>query len=182
MFSRIKKQLLELASRVRGVGRVPPTLRIIEVDDAAPLAADLFFRAFRQALPDFPRHFVLLCEPAGEKPFALGYVHHTSFESGYLAGGLVVDAWKFRKLGKAEKQAIRRRGGMAQWLVAESCRRVGPCDAVFACIGDAASLTVNARIGFCPTGHPYLHVLASPSARQDAVAALTERVAAKGLF
>jgi hypothetical protein len=98
-------------------------LRIIEVADAAALAGDLFFRAFRQTIPDFPRHFVLVCEPPQQPPFTLGYVHQTAFHGGYLAGGLVVDAWKFRALGQAQQEEIRSRGGMGEWLMAESCRR-----------------------------------------------------------
>jgi hypothetical protein len=182
MLHQLRRQLLGLANKLRTAGRVPPTLRIIEVDDAAPLAADLFFRAFRQPLPDFRRHFVLVREIGGQGPVALGYVHHTQFESGYLAGGLVVDAWKFRRLAEAEKEEIRRRGGMAEWLMAQSCRLVRPCDVVFAYIGDAKSLTVNTRVGFRATAHPHLYVLASPSAAKDTVAALVERVAGIGPF
>jgi hypothetical protein len=182
LFSRIRDALSSLGAKPAVPATIASTLRIIEVADAAALAGDLFFRAFRQTIPDFPRHFVLVCEPPQQPPFTLGYVHQTAFHGGYLAGGLVVDAWKFRALGQAQQEEIRSRGGMGEWLMAESCRRLAPCDAVYACIGDARSLTVNTRVGFRPTGHRYLYVLPSPSAAPEALQALTERVAAHGLF
>jgi hypothetical protein len=159
-----------------------PTLRVVEVQDATALAKDLFFRAFGHPVPTFPRHYVLLCARPGEPEFALGYVHHTLFESSYLAGGLAVDAWKFRTLAAPEQEEIRRRGGMAEWLMTESCRLARPCAAVFAYIGEPRSLTVNTRVGFRSTGHPHLYILPSSMTAQAELAALSARVAALGPF
>lgn len=157
-------------------------MRIVELPEANRLAADLFYRVYRQPIPDFPRHFVLVCERPGQDLFVLGYVHQTQFESAYLAGGLVVDAWKFRTLAETEKQEIRGRGGMGEWLMTDSCRKVQPCAAIFGYIGDAKALLVDTRVGFRPTGYPYLYVFAPPSANRDELAALTTRVAALGPF
>lgn len=181
IFFRIKQALLGTA-RMSEEARFVQRLRVVEVEDAAAMAGDLFFRNFRQVIPDFPRHFLLVREmPSGES-VTLGYVHHTPFESSYLAGGLVVDAWKFRHLSGPEQAEVRERGGMAEWLMADSCRLLDARDAVFACIGDAKSLTVNLRVGFRATEHPYLYILASPTARPETLQPLAARVAARGLF
>ena len=182
MLHSLKRAIQSIFARSAGGVRGPSsTLGIIEVRDAAPLAGELFFRAFAQPIPDFPRHFVLACSRSDEQPFALGYVHQTAFESSYLAGGLVVDVWKFRGLSPAEKDEIRERGGMAEWLMTESCRLVHPCDAVFGHIGDPKALIVDTRVGFRPTEYPYLYVLPA-SAPASELFAISARVAALGPF
>ena len=182
MLGSLKRAIGSIFARAGDEVRSPSsTLAIVEVQDAAPLAGELFLRAFGHRIPDFPRHFVLACSRSDEPPFALGYVHHTAFESSYLAGGLVVDVWKFRGLRPAEKDEIRERGGMAEWLMGESCRLVGPCDAVFGHIGDPKALIVDTRVGFRPTGHPYLYVLACSAAPSE-LSGIAKRVAALGPF
>lgn len=156
-------------------------LRVVEIEDAVTIAGELFSRIFKQPIPDFPRHFVLVWEPPGVAPQTLGYVHHTSFEGAYLAGGLVVDAWLFRKMDRAAQEAVHTRGGLAQWLMTESCRMLQPCQAVYAYIGDSKSLTVNKRVGFREAKPPYLYIL-QPRPKDATVEALTDRVAALGPF
>lgn len=122
-------------------------------------AAQLFQRAFRQTIPAVPRHFLLRHEAVGSPAQLLGYVHFTPFRDSFLAGGLVVDAWRFRALPAHAQAAVRQRGGMAQWLMTDGCARLNPCHSVFAYIGDKRSILVNERVGFRFTGHPYLYVL-----------------------
>jgi hypothetical protein len=75
-------------------------LSLVEVDDsdASSLAGALFAKHFKQTIPAFPRHFILMSRSPGVEPSAIGYVHHTRDGDAYLAGGLVVEALHFRKL------------------------------------------------------------------------------------
>jgi len=88
-----------------------------------------------------------------DKPVVLGYVHFEPFHDAYLAGGLVVDAWRFRQLPKHLQVHIRDRGGLAEWLMTDGCAALSPCLAVYAYIGDKKSETVNRRVGFQHTSH-----------------------------
>ncbi|MFT3820582.1 MAG: hypothetical protein QM750_23695 [Rubrivivax sp.] len=161
-------------------------LRVIEVDDAEPVAGALFERTFRATIPRVPRHFVLLLEADGAAPVTLGYVHQTPFEGGvaHLSGGLIADAWQFRRLSGQAQAAIRERGGIAEWLMRDSIRLCQPCKAFYACIGDAKSRTVNERVGFrrAEGAHQYLFVNAMPGGAADELAALTLRVSQVGMF
>lgn len=160
----------------------PSHLRVLEVHDAAPYAGALFERKFRTPIPDFPRHFVLVFQPPGQELRTLAYVHHTAFESGYLAGGLVADGNEFRKLNRQTQDALMRRGGMGQWVMSESCQRLQPCDAIYAYIGDAKSRDVNLRIGYRLVHAPYLYVLPSKGLAAERIAALTAKVVGLGPF
>lgn len=160
----------------------PSHLQVIEVDDAAPYAGPLFQRIFKQPIPDFPRHFVLLYQPPGEDIRTLGYVHHMIFDTGYLAGGLVVDGNEFRKLDKRTQDELMKRGGMGQWVMSESCRMLQPCDGFYAYIGDDKSRDVNARIGYKLVHPPYLYVFASQGVPAERLDALTAKVVALGPF
>ncbi len=72
---------------------------------------------------------------------------------------------------------------MAEWLMRHAVRAVAPCTAVYAYIGDKASETVNARVGFRRTATPYLFVLSESAANaQLELDALTESVASLGPF
>jgi hypothetical protein len=142
-------------------------------------------RVFGQPIPTAPRHFVLQLEdgsPAAP-PQVLGYVHAQAFGDSYLGGGMAVDAWKFRQLPPELQAQVRGRGGMAQWLLAEACERVRPCLAIYAYVGDAKAEMIDIRVGFRPTGHKHLLVLAcDDSASAEALSRRTEAVAAYGPF
>lgn len=146
------------------------SLRIVEVDDARPVAGELFRRAFRAEVPDFPRHFVLLKGEGGDAP-CLGYVHYTRHGTAWLAGGLVVAAMEFRRLDPATAASVREAGGLAEWLMATTCGWLDG-DAAFAYMGDAKSITVNTRVGFRFTGEKHLYVLW----KRDLPAAEAQRV------
>jgi len=177
--------LIQAWNRVtaRLTGSVRPShLRVMEVQDAAPYAGALFKRKFGHPVPDFPRHFVLVFQPPGEEARTLAYVHHTAFESAFLAGGLVSDGNEFRKLTRETQDELMKRGGMAQWVMAESCERLQPCDAVYAYIGDEKSRILNERIGYKLVHPPYLFIFPSKGVPEDRLAPLTEKVVALGPF
>ncbi len=181
MLKRLRQTVASVASKW-GVPLRPSYLSVVEVQDAAPLAGALFLRVFKHPVPDFPRHFVLVSQPPGEAARALCYVHHTAFETGYLAGGLVSDGNEFRRLSKEAQKEVMKKGGMAQWLMSESCRRLQACDAVYAYIGDDKSRDVNLRVGYRLVHAPYLYVFPSTAVSKETLALLTEKVVGLGPF
>ena len=181
MLNPLKQTLSRLTSKLKEL-IAPSYLRVVEVQDAAPYAGALFLRKFRHPIPDFPRHFVLVFKPPGEEGRTLAYVHHMAFESGYLAGGLVADGNEFRKLKKRTQDALMKRGGMAQWVMSESCARLQPCDAFYAYIGDEKSRVLNERIGYRILHPPYLYVFPSLGVPEGRLAALAAKVVALGPF
>ena len=158
------------------------SLALVEVDDAAPLAGALFRRHFNAAIPAFPRHFVLVDRARGARVPAIGYVHQTRFDDAYLAGGLVVSALDFRRLDARTADAVRRVGGLGEFVMRASCAALEDVDAVFAYMGDAKSIRVNLRVGFVATAHRYLHVLWKRDGDPARRRALIDRVAALGPF
>ena len=157
------------------------TLSLVEVEDAAAIAGALFEKHFRQRIPSFPRHFVLVDRARGPDR-AIGYVHHTRDGDAYLAGGLVVAALEFRRLDAETTERVRAEGGLAEWIMRTSCAWLDDVDAVFAYMGDKQSIRVNLRVGFVATGFPHLHVLWKRPASDEARAALVARIAARGPF
>lgn len=190
LLSRFRASRPSTAETAAAVSTVPvgaaAGLRVVEVDDAEPVAGALFERVFRTTIPRVPRHFVLLLEAGGAAPLTIGYVHQTPFEGGlaHLSGGLIADAWQFRRLSGPAQAAIRERGGIAEWLMRDSIRLCQPCKAFYACIGDAKSRTVNERVGFrrAEGAHQYLFVNPMPGSTADELDALTQRVSQLGLF
>lgn len=169
----------------RFLSAVPVAVRCRETSELPPNADELFRKVFRVAGPVAGRHFILECvEPTTQGcTQLLGYVNFRAHKTGYLAGGLVVDAWRYRNLDRHVQAEIKRHGGMAEWLMRHAVRAVAPCTAVYAYIGDKASETVNARVGFRRTATPYLFVLSESAANaQLELDALTESVASLGPF
>lgn len=155
-------------------------LSIIEVRNAAPRAGALFQRTFSAAIPDFPRHFMIV--PVHDHTAAaLSYVHYTQCGTGWLAGGLVADSMRLRHLDRATTEAVRRQGGFAEWLMRATCAALDG-DAAFALIGDRRSETVNERVGFVRTGHPHLWVLWKRPLEPREKQRLVDRVLAVGTF
>ena len=169
------------AEAARGAVASLGSLAIVEVDDARSLAGALFARNFNAAIPDFPRHFVIVDRARGEPATAIGYVHHTPFGEAHLAGGLVVAALEFRRLDERTAEAVRGEGGLGEWIMRASCATLEG-DAVFAYMGDAKSIRVNLRVGFVPTAHRYLHVLWKRELPAERMRVIVERVAALGPF
>lgn len=157
------------------------SLSIVEVGNATRLAGDLFKRTFGATIPTSPRHFIIVRTDDRSNP-ALGYVHYARCGSGYLAGGLVVDAMRFRQLDAATAEAVRAQGGFGEWLMRATCESFDDADAVFALIGDRRSVALNTRVGFEKTPHPHLYVLWKRSSNQRQKVKLVDRVLAVGPF
>lgn len=181
MLSQAKRAWSRVTSRLKESFR-PSYLRVLEVQDAAPYAGELFKRKFGHPVPDFPRHFVLVFQPPGQEARTLAYVHHMPFESGYLAGGLVSDGNEFRKLTRQTQNELMKRGGMAQWVMSESCEQLQPCDAFYAYIGDEKSRVLNEKIGYRLVHPPYLFLFPSKGVTEERLASLTAKVVAVGPF
>lgn len=161
-----------------------PMVLCRETAQLEPSANNLFQRVYGTSGPSQGRHFVL--EHKGTKSSdadLLGYVNFRAYKTGYLAGGLVVDAWRYRELEPVARSHIKEHGGMAEMLMRYSVGSVSPCTAVYAYIGDKASETVNLRVGFVRISGQYLFILNPKGASQSTdVDALTEDVASLGPF
>jgi hypothetical protein len=180
---RLRSRALAWRWRLAPRGRLVATLpgvAILEVGDAARSAGTLFQRIFSATIPDFPRHFILVPADAPAAP-ALAYVHYTQCGDGWLAGGLVADSMRLRRLDRGTLEAVRREGGFSEWLMRATCAALHGA-AVFALIGDRRSEAVNVRVGFEKTAHPHLFVLwkGAPSPRERE--RLIARVVAVGTF
>lgn len=157
------------------------SLSIREVSDATAMAGELFHGAFKAAIPTFPRHFVM-AKRTSASPRVIGYVHYTKDGDAYLAGGLVVAAMEFRRLDSETATLVRAKGGLAEWLMTETCAALTDTSVIFAYMGDAKSITVNTRVGFRFTGRPHLYVIWRPGVSASDQARLIERIAAIGPF
>jgi len=78
-------------------------------------------------------------------------------------------------------EQIRTVGSLAEHLLRESFRQIGPCPAIFGYVGEASARIVDLRAGFVDTGEPLLMVVWR-DAREDERAALVKRAAALGPF
>lgn len=155
-------------------------LVIVEVGDATRRAGALFKETFSAVIPRTPRHFILVSTSDDRSP-ALAYVHYARCGSAWLAGGLVSDAMRFRRLDREAAAAVREEGGFAEWLMRASCAALDG-SAIFARIGDRRSEIVNARAGFQPTGHPHLWAIWKGSLRDAEKRRVVDRVLAVGPF
>ena len=93
-------------------------LTLVEVNDAAPFAADLFQQSFGDSVPDFPKHFVLILSDQG-LTLTLGYVHFTKKEQIYLGGGMCVNSRVLRQVPKSIRQQLSSQGGVASTMLSE---------------------------------------------------------------
>ena len=132
-------------------------LTLIEVNDAAPFAADLFKQSFGDTIPNFPKHFVLLLSDQG-KTLTLGYVHFTHKNRIYLGGGMCVNTRVLRQVPKNIRKKISDRGGVAFVMLSESVKLLADCDAVFGHVGHQGAYKIDLAVGFEQTEHPHLIV------------------------
>jgi hypothetical protein len=158
-----------------------PFILIAEVDDAAPLAGELFLRKFRHPIPDYPRHFVAFHVAADGQRSVVAYVHYLPHDNVYLCGGMCVDASLYRRLPAKELSQLRAAGSLAEYLLRKSFDMLGPCAAIFGSVGDATARNVDLRAGFIDTGEPHLMVVWRDAAEADKPA-LVARVKALGNF
>lgn len=149
---------------------------IIEIDDAAFFAGDLFRRVFGADPPDYPRHFVCLYRADDGAIRTAGYVHFSSFESMHLVGGLVVEKSLYRMVPSAHLAELGPNRSIGEYLMAEGVARLAGSAAVFAIIGDARSVEVNRNVGYVPTHLPNLYAFWKRELPEEVKRAAAERV------
>ncbi len=132
-------------------------LTLVEVNDAAPFAAELFQQSFGDPVPNFPKHFVLLLSEQG-KTLTLGYVHFTHKDKIYLGGGMCVNTRALRQVPKNLRQQLSAQGGVAFVMLSESVKLLTDCDAVFGHVGHQGAYKIDMAVGFEQTKHPHLIV------------------------
>ncbi len=158
-----------------------PFIHIAEVDDAAPLAGELFLRKFKHPIPDYPRHFIAYHLAADGARSVAAYVHYLPHGNVYLCGGMCVDAGLYRRLSAGELSQLRAAGSLAEYLLRKTFDMVGPCAAIFGSVGDATARNVDLRAGFVDTGEPHLMVVWRDAAEAEKPA-LIAKVKALGGF
>ncbi len=133
-------------------------IKLLEVDDAEPLAGDLFNRSFNQPIPDFPTHFVLVATDDQGQVLTLGYVHFTHHKSMYLGGGMCVNSRAIRLLSQKQREHLNEKGGVAFYMLSESVKKLRNCDAVFGYVGHKGAYKIDLAVGFEQTEHQHLIV------------------------
>lgn len=149
---------------------------LIEVEDGAFYAGDLFRQVFGGEIPNYPRHFVCLYQAGPGLLRTVGYAHFSPFESVHLVGGLVVDKTVYPSLPPAHLEELRSHGSIAEFIMREAIPMLGKSVGVFALIGDARSREVNARVGYVPTHIPNLYACWQVDLADDIKRAAAERV------
>jgi hypothetical protein len=161
-------------------------LRTWEVNDARHLAGDLFRRRFGHAIPDYPRHFVLVYSPpAGAEdtvPRVVAYVHQLAFEDLYLCGGMCVDESAYRRMPRTLFRQVRDEGGLATIVTRDSMAMLGESPASFGHVGEPRARAADLRTGFVDTGREHLMVYWRRELAEDERTRCIERVAALGPF
>lgn len=133
-------------------------ISLIEVKDAEALAGSLFMRSFRDAIPNFPKHFVLMAVDDSGRALTLGYVHFTKHLSMYLGGGMCVNTRALRDLPSSLRKQLNSQGGVAFTMLSEAVRLLHDCDAVFGFVGHKGAYKIDLSVGFQQTEHPHLIV------------------------
>lgn len=147
------------------VDAVPATVSdvifVIEIDQAEPLAGDLFCRRFNtNTFPREPRHFVAFAKLGDGSLLTLGYVHYTIWEGCALCGGLVIDDHHYRRIGTPIRKMIRQAGGVAEILLRASFDLLPDgLTAIWGLVGDKQSEKVCLRVGFVRTEFDFLMVV-----------------------
>ena len=175
----LRRQFDDLAETDRSPASPKHLGDLVVEETAGPDEGAVLFRAaFKAEPPRFPRHFVVRHVPAEA---IVAYVHYTRAGPIYLAGGLVVDPWCFRRLAPATAALVKQHGGLAEWTVRQTCDALST-SAVFAYMGDRVSIKVNTRVGFVETGRPPLYVYWRRRLEAEEKEALIDRIARFGAF
>ena len=154
---------------------------IVEVDDAEPVAGELFRRVFHDVPPDVPHHYVARVPLEGEER-TIGYVHMRPFEDMFLCGGMCMDDRVFRRLPVERRAALKAVGGVAEQLLRHAFADLSYAKGIFGYVGDKRAERVDLRAGFQHTGLEYLIVhWPSPLPELEKTARI-ERVAKAGPF
>jgi len=150
----------------------------IDVGESARITAPaqaLFLRKFRTPAPDFPHHVLAHLRDASGEGHLVCYIHFTDGGDILLGGGACTDERVLRRLSSAERDALRRAGGIYQYALEWSVRHFAPrFSAVFGYCGDKRAERVDLAAGFVPTAHRHLLVYWTrklEAARQDELTA-----------
>lgn len=133
-------------------------IKLIEVDDAEPLAGELFQRSFNARIPDFPKHFVLQVDSQKGQTSTLGYVHFTPHHNIYLGGGMCVNSRALRKIPQPLRAQLNASGGVAFYMLSEAVKKLQDCDAVFGYVGHKGAYQIDLAVGFEQTSYKHLIV------------------------
>ena len=154
------------------------------MNDASRLAGELFQRCFHHAIPDYPRHFVLVYSPPAGigAPQVVAYVHQSPHGEVHLCGGMCVDERVYRRLPRELFDAVRREGGLATIVTRDSMAMLGGSVASFGHVGEPRARAADLRTGFVDTGEPHLMVMWLAPLDAAHKARLVERIAALGAF
>ena len=147
-------------------------INIFETRDAASYASALFRASFNSAFPVPAAHRILETEiqPEDWRQFVaiytwpdgtdecVGFCNWIKYKDVYLEGGLAVQKSFYRRLPKPHFVDCAARGGVAQIVMETAAATLTDCDAWFGYCGDAKALSVDMRVGFVRTTHPYLIV------------------------
>ena len=155
---------------------MPQHFSLIEVEDAAFYAGDLFRRVFGGDIPNYPRHFVCLYESAPGQLRTAGYAHFSRFEAVHLVGGLMVDKSLYPLIPPEHLAELGSGNSIAEYIMRESIPMLGRSAAVFALIGDQRSREVNLRVGYVATHITDLYAFWQADLPEDIKRAAAERV------
>ena len=147
-------------------------LNVFETDEAGRFAGALFQESFNSAFPipsairildtqiqpEHWRQFVATYTWPDGTNECVGFCNWIKYKDVYLEGGLAVQKSFYRRLPKPHFADCAARGGVAQIIMETAATTLTDCDAWFGYCGDAKALSVDMRVGFVRTTHPYLIV------------------------
>lgn len=185
---RLTRWFRSLRSRAHPAGRgyvLPPSLAgwfdVTEIDEVEAHAGELFRRAFRQAPPQTPHHYVARADADGVAR-TVGYVHYERVDDVYLCGGMCMDERAFRRLSPARRASLREAGGVAEQMLRWTFADLAHAKAIFGYVGDRRAERVDLRAGFRHTGFAHLIVYWPRPLDPSEQRIVTERVARLGPF
>lgn len=161
---------------------------VTEVDDAEPLASELFRKSFGHPLPTFPRHFVMTyrASPSADvlstNSRVVAYIHHTPHLDTFLCGGMCVDPGIYRELPRDIFLQVRDEGGLATIIARESIKLLGSDTVVFGHVGDKRARQSDLRAGFVDTEFPFLMAVWNRDLSGEEKRALATQINALGPF
>ena len=150
-----------------------------EVDDARPVAGELFLRRFGHEIPGYPRHFVLYYMAQGNaaQRRVAAYVHQLPHREIYLTGGMCADERLYRTLPRWLFAQVKQEGGLATLVTRDSMAMLGDSPAAFGHVGEPRARQADLRTGFVDTGKPFLMAFwrkSLPRAEQERLIAIAE--------
>ena len=134
-------------------------LAIEATEDVPQEAQELFRRKYRRDIPDFPHHVVAYLRLHDAARQALCYVHFTDCGDILLGGGACSDDRAMRAMSKQQRELVRERGGLYQYVLAWSVQHFAArFAAIFGYCGNALAERIDRAVGFQSTPHDHLLV------------------------